>query len=137
MHGLILCDWTTLQGTSTSTTIVQSESRYLDLAAYEDFVAWIEVMDLASGGGLAKIFLETAPLKDEALFAAPSGFTQTNIALAVGTVTARNLFNSRPASQVPLARWLRWRIDMSGASSTWNVTFRVHVAAHSMCLPDR
>lgn len=136
MRGFVLADWTTLRGTSASTGVTQSADAYLDLAAFEDFTAWVEVTDFVSGGATSpKIFVESAPMKDEVLFA-PTGWNQPSVGMAVGVSVVKNvLLNALPA-QLPLARYLRWRVDMSGASSTWSVTFRIHVAAHSVCLPD-
>jgi hypothetical protein len=136
MRGVLLVDWLTLRGTSSTTSVIQSDADYLDLSAYQDFTAWVEIEDFAAGGATAPtLWLETAPLKDEILFT-PAGGTQTSVALAVGLTTVTNVLNAPLADQVPLARWLRWRIALTGASSNWSVTFRVHVAVHSVCLPD-
>ena len=136
MRGFVLADWTTLRGTSATTGVTQSVDAYLDLAAYQDFTAWVELGDFVSGGATSpKILLESAPLKDEVLFS-PSGWSQPSAAMAVGVTVVKSVFATGLATQIPLSRYLRWRVDMAGASSTWSVTFRIYVAAHSVCLPD-
>lgn len=135
MHGFVLQPWLTVKGTTTLTTLTQSEAGYLDLAPFEDYVAWIEVDELtATGVTTPTLWLETAPLKEEALFA-PTGASQTSVTLAIGVTTVKNILNAQVATQIPLARFLRWRIEMTGASAIWSATFQVHVAAHSLCLP--
>ena len=140
MHPFLLQDIVTIKGTSANTSLAQAEHEYLDLAAYQDFTGWVEVLALDSGGaGIATLWLETAPLKDDGLFV-PQGSGQTRVVLSVGVVTARNvlnapMFDNLGRLQIPTARWLRWRLDMLGAVSNWSVTFRIHVAAHSECLP--
>lgn len=138
MRGLLLTDWMTLRGTSATTSIVQSEPDYLDLSAYQDFVAWVEVDEISAVGATAPtLWLETAPIKDEILFAPPlQGGAHTSVPIVVGLTTITNVLNAPLVNQIPLARWLRWRVAMVGVSTKWSVTFRVHVAAHSMCLPD-
>lgn len=136
MRGFVLADWTTVSGTSTTTTVTQSEDDYLDLSAFQDFQAWVEVDSIVAGGAPAPtLLLETAPLKEDVLFIAlATGWRQASVALAPGVLSTKNVLNAATAKQIPLARWLRWRVDMSSAASTWSVTFRVHVAAHSVCL---
>ncbi len=140
MHSLLFQDIVTVYGTTTTTSVAQSDAEALDLAAYQDFSASIEVMALAAGGAPSpKLWLETAPLKEEALFASPQDGLQTNVPLVVGLTTTRNILNAplrdTTAQQIPLARWLRWRLDLASASSSWSVTFRIHLAAHSVWLP--
>ncbi len=131
MHGILLQPWTTIKGTSTTTSLAQGDDDALDLSAFEDFVAWVEVKELTAGGAASPtLVLETAPAKDELLFS-PTGGNQTSVPLAVGVSTVRNLLNAPLVGQIPLARFLRWRVSMSGASSVWSVTFQVHLAAHA------
>ena len=140
MHSFLLQDIVTIKGTSANTSIAQVEHEYLDLEAYQDFTGWVEVFALDAGGaGLPTLWLETAPLKDNALFV-PQGGSQTRVPLSVGVLTGRNvmnapMFDNLGRLQIPTARWLRWRLDIFVASSNWSVTFRIHVAAHSVCLP--
>lgn len=135
MHGFLLQPWVTIQGTSTTTQLAQTETEYLDLAAFEDFTAWVEIKSLTAGGATSpSLFLESAPFKEDALFS-PSGGTHVSVPLAVGLATARNILNASVPTQIPLARFLRWRLSMTGASALWSVTFQVHVAAHSLCTP--
>lgn len=135
MHGVLLQDWVTVTGGSGNPTAVQSASEMLDLEAFQDVVGFVEVTDLNKGGATsATLYLDTAPLKDDPLFT-PQLATQANGPLAVGTFAIKNLLTG-PLIFIPLSRFLRWRIVMSGATSTWSVTFRVHVAAHSVVMGE-
>lgn len=139
MRSLTLQDWLTLRGPSTLTTFIQSASDYLDMSAFEDYVAWVEIRELTyTGTGTPQLVLETAPIQEDEFFAAtglPSA-QQTYVPLALGVTTAKNILNvPNPTNQIPLARWLRWRLSMPSPTSTWSLTFRVKLAAHSYCLP--
>jgi hypothetical protein len=135
MRGVVLQPWITVKGNSSVTSFIQSEVDYLDCAAYQDFIAWVDVKELSNGGAVpATLYIESAPLKEEALFF-PSGGTHCSLPLSVGLNAVKNILNGQQALQIPLARWLRWRIAMGAPSATWSVTFQIHLAVHSMCLP--
>ena len=136
MKGFLLADWTTLRGTAATPTVIQSEADYLDLSAYQDFVAWVEVQDVNTGGSTAQtLWLESAPTLDEVFFTGNSTGAQTSVPITVGLTTITNVLNAPLANgQIPLSRWLRWRVAMTAPGSLWSVTFRVHVAAHSVCV---
>jgi hypothetical protein len=117
------------------TSFIQSEDDWLDCAPYQDFVAYVQVTELFTGGAApATLYLEGAPLKENVLFA-PTGGTHASLPLSVGTNFMRNILCGQEEAQIPVARWLRWRIAMNAPSTTWSVTFQIHLAVHSMCLP--
>lgn len=141
MHGFLLQDWVTITGGSATPIAIQSTDGVLDLEAFQDFVGFVEVTDLNKGGATsATLYLESAPLNDDPLFTAQPAVAgvaamQPNAALAVGTFAIKNLLTG-PTVFVPLARFLRWRIVMAGASTPWSVTLRIHVAAHSIVVGE-
>jgi hypothetical protein len=135
MRGVVLQPWVTVKGSSSVTSFTQSEVDWLDCAPYQDYLVWLEVKELSDGGAVpAWLFLETAPTKEELLFS-PSGGAHPIMPLAVGVFGTKNILNGQAALQIPLGRWLRWRISMGAPSATWSVTFQIHLALHSTCLP--
>ena len=140
MRTIVMQDWITLNGVPGVLSLTQSEHDYLDMAPFESFVAYFESREAEPGNQPMKVYLETAPAKDEALFA-PANMTQTNATIAQvsisspGVIVIPNLLNDPLLpTQVPLARWLRWRIDLGGSSTFWAVTFRIILSAHAVVL---
>src|SRR5262249_2340202 len=104
---------------------VQSELLWLDVEAYRDVVFWLECKEVNVGGatGVALSY-ETSPSKDNALFSSLSLFT---LSVTSAPSIRKILEAQHPA--VPLSKWLRWRILLSGsASSEWGATFRIFCA---------
>lgn len=122
MISLLLQDWLTLQGSSATGNITQTELAWLDTSAYLDLVVWVEVTELS--GGTFHCAVQTSPTKDEALFMAMNDVTAVGPALATGVQVGVYL---RDTALCPLSHWLRWQI--MPPSSAWNITFRVWVAA--------
>jgi hypothetical protein len=115
MHSFILQDWTTIRGGSGVSTVTQQETDWLDLAAFQDVVFWIDVKETT---GSPTLYLQTAPTLDDSFFQAMiTGVAMT--AAAAPTVLS---------ATVPLARYLRWQIV---GTPTWDATFRIAVAANS------
>jgi hypothetical protein len=124
MYGLLLCDWTRVLGTSTSSPIIQGEDQWLDLAPYQDVVYWVDVRDVS---GTVQLNLETAPTKDDLYFKPMvSAAGLTTLAAGVGPVAYPALVSS---ALVPLARWVRWKLI--SASGTWNVTMRIFASVNA------
>src|SRR6266478_5555164 len=122
MHTFILQDYTTIRGTS-STTVIQNESGWLDLSAYEDLVVWTDVRETT--GGTITLDLMTSPTKDESLFTNMIA----SITLASGAATIRQDKILMSAASVPVARFMRWRLVPPAAA--WDLTFRIYIAANS------
>jgi hypothetical protein len=124
MHAFILQDWTTIRaGGSSTVTITQQETDWLDLAPYQDVVFWIDIKDSTN---TPTIFMQTSPTLDDSLFQAiisggtpmaPSGVPAVIPALMASASTS-----------IPLARYLRWQIV---GTATWDATFRIAIAANS------
>jgi hypothetical protein len=138
MHNLILQDWTTTSGQRDS-SCVQSDADYLDLGPYQDAVIWLDVRDYESGGGGAQaiIAFESSPLKEADFFSPNGGGFIAGMLVGVGVSVLPALLNNRSTQRPPLARWLRWAIESSGGntdSTSWSITFRVLVAAHTLSL---
>jgi hypothetical protein len=113
-----------MRGASTVTTINQSEATWLDLRGFEDIVAWLDCKEVTVGGGAPTLTYQTAPTKDDVLF---TGLT-TAVTLSSGLVKITKM--TMAGATVPLARWLRWQLASGGATGTWDVTFRLWIAAN-------
>src|SRR4051794_20544573 len=118
MYGYILQDWITIRGNSAITTITQSEPDWLGLAAYQDIVFWLDCRELTLGGATnIQMNYETSPTKDDSLFVAMTA--ASNIAAATTPAVTKILLSQNPT--VPLGRWVRWRLSVSGAAtSSWD-----------------
>jgi len=133
MRGFLLQDWVTIRrkeqgGAAPYPTVVQGQPFWLDLSDYRDVVAWLDVrqVGVADAGVNVQVTYQTAPFEDEALFSAMA----PPIAMANGysglTVT-QMLADVSP----PLARYFRWMLSPSGATSApWDITFRVYIAVN-------
>jgi hypothetical protein len=126
MHAFLLQDWVTIRGQSPSMSpVTQSEAGWLDLDAYDDVVAWIDVKEQsATGGGTLSILLQTAAEAEDDEFL--TMLTQAASSLGV-TVTPV----LKATASVPLLRCVRWQLSVSGLGSPWDVTFRVWVTANA------
>jgi hypothetical protein len=124
MYGYILQDWVTIRGNSSITNITQGETGWLGLAPFQDIVVWLDTREVTLGGAThLQIQFETAPTKDDSLFQAMA--TAVNLDANVGTVNITKIIMAQNPT-VPLGRWVRWKILVSGAaSSAWDATFRV------------
>jgi hypothetical protein len=127
MYGFPLQKWITIRGQSTVASIIQSESGYLDLMGFQDIIAYLEVREfnLGTGGTNVTLSYQTAPTKDEALFAT---MTAAVINLATGVTITKML---KETTTVPLSRWLRWKLAITGAPTvSWDANFRISIAAN-------
>jgi len=135
MHTFVLQDWITVRGQNSSatyaTTIVQSENDWLDLSPFQDLFVWVMVAEISYGsGGSVALYLDTSPTEDESLFQSmTSGAAFSPI---VVSATPQVIKLPMLSANVPLARFLRWRLVAAGtASNAWDLTFRIVVAANS------
>lgn len=129
MRAFVLQDWITIRGASGVTFVAQNEVNYAQLDAYQDAVFWLQVSEITTGSGTITMNYETAPIKDESLFAAMGTAALTTTAITPPTIT-KVLLSQNPT--VPLSRWVRWRLTQSGASSGWDVTFRLLLVANQL-----
>jgi hypothetical protein len=132
MYGYVLQDWITIRGAAgTNTSITQGEQSWMGFAPYQDIVFWLEVREvtLASATNVT-VNYETAPSKDESLFLPMVTGVAVTAALATPAVT-KVILAQNPT--VPLARWVRWKLNLTGtASASWDMTFRVLCAANAI-----
>lgn len=136
MHSFVLQDFVTIRGSSTTQTISQSESGWLDLRAYEDLVAWIDVREVTLGGATDIAFnLQTAPIKDEFLFVTMESAPLT-VTAALTTPSVRKMLLGQATggsgAPIPLGSFARWQLLAAGATGSWDVTFRIVVCANSV-----
>lgn len=128
MDGWLLQDFCTISGNATGgvTSISQSAHRYLDIGEHEDLVFYLDVRNFAATTGTLTMAYETAPTQEDQGFlpmVAPFALT------GPGVRTDRAFFSS---AAVPPARFVRWRLFVTGATGgAWDATFRVWVAAYS------
>jgi hypothetical protein len=138
MHSIVSQDWVTIRGQSASepATITQGTNGWLELAAYQDVVAWLDVRELTLSGGTVQMAYQTAPSADESLFAMMSGPLATvPFSPSVG-VTVTTLLKQQLTA--PLARWFRWQLTTSGTFSTaWDITFRLFLSANVLGMNAR
>jgi hypothetical protein len=127
MHGFVLQDWLTIRGGSSITVVTQTEHAWVDLPGYQDVVVWLQVSEVTTGAGTITINYDTAPIPDESLFVAMGSTTISGTIMNPPTLTSV-ILSALPNQ--PLARLVRWRMTQSGASSAWDVTFRVLLAAN-------
>jgi hypothetical protein len=130
---LPLQEFITIRSVSSSTTVTQSESGWLDLYAFEDIVAFLDVKQFTLGGGTnVTMSYEHAPTKDDSFFVPAvtafnlaNGLTVTKMLMSGGSVT-------------PISRFLRWKLTVTGApTTTWDATFLVWIAANMVSRTSR
>ena len=123
MDTYLLQDWLSLSSNAAGNVITQSEGRWLDLAAYRDVVAWLDVKQVSSGS--VAIGYQSAIAKEETLFATMA--TSTRL-LSPGVSTVPMLYELQAMSRAaPLARWVRWQASLNAGDS---ITFRIWIAAN-------
>ncbi|HTC70883.1 MAG TPA: hypothetical protein VK662_15035 [Acidothermaceae bacterium] len=127
MRAFVLQDWLTVRGAGTVTTIVQNEANYLSLDAYQDVVFWLQVAEYTSSANSLIVNYETAPLKDETLFAVMTSATLSTPIMTPPLIT--KVLAS--AASTPLARWVRWHVTSTNGSA-WDMTFRILVAGNQL-----
>jgi hypothetical protein len=126
MHSFMLTNWVTIRADKTLTTVTQSQSGWLDLFGFQDVIAWADVREANAGGGTnVTMTYQTCPTADEVLFAAATAaFNVTS-----GSVSVTKML--KETTTVPLGRWLRWRLGVTGSpTGTWDATFRIWIAAN-------
>ena len=136
MYGYLVQDWITIRGSTTGAsppTVTQSEADWMSFQPYQDIVFWLEVKSWTAGG-LDSVTLDyqTAPAKDESLFV--KMITTAPITAAITRRDKVLLAQITAAStDVPLARWVRWKLTWDGtAASEYGLCFRIHAAANAV-----
>ncbi len=140
MKSFLSQDFLTLRG-SAAGTITQGEQGWLDLPGVSNAVAWLDVKEITLGGGTVQVSFQTSPEQDDSLFVPMTGPTTTvpfspSLGVTVTPLLKELLGFGNGlgyATGAPLSRWFRWQIIASGTfSSTWDITFRLFLAAHCL-----
>jgi hypothetical protein len=134
MRTFIAQDFVTMRG-STNGTITQGRNGWLELPEYPDAVAWLDVREVTTGGGTITMGYQTAPSEDDSAFTAITGPVTANTVPFTATVGVTVTPLLKDLLTVPLAHWFRWQLAASGTSGTWDITFRLFIAAN--CLSPR
>jgi hypothetical protein len=127
MRAFVLQDWVTIRGATTISTVVQNESQYLSLDAYQDVVFWLQVSEVT---GSVTLNYETAPIKDETLFTPMAALGGVAVAMTPPKVTPILMSQFGSGSPPPLSRWVRWHLV--GPAASWDISFRILVAANQI-----
>ena len=125
MYGYLLQDWLTVRGASAITVFNQPENAWLDLAPFQDVMAWLEVKEVTPTSGALQVSYQTAPAKEDALF------TGMTAAIAVTGPGVTTTVMRKLSSAVPLARWVRWQVSLTSAAA-WDITFRIYLACNAL-----
>lgn len=119
MKSMLLQDWVDISGPGTAgSSVVQSESAWLDLSGYRDAIVWLDVREVTGGPSL---LYQTAVTRDDSLFATVA--TLSPVATGINLTAVL-----QDTASVPLAHWFRWRIQPVGGVA-WDMTFRIWLAA--------
>ena len=129
MRAFVLQDWVTIRGATAVTQVIQNESNYAQLDAFQDAVFWIQVAEITTSSGTITLNYETAPLKDESLFSAMASSSLTTAAMSPPLIS-KVLLSQNPS--VPLSRWVRWRLTQASATAAWDATFRILLVANQL-----
>jgi hypothetical protein len=121
MRGTLFQQWTTVQAASNLLVFTQSVEDWLDVSSFADACFWIDVSQITgSSNAVVQPVLQSSPTLDDTYFfpvAPPVTLSAGSTPILVKTV--------RATSTVPLARYLRWQLQVSNSSGTWGATFRV------------
>jgi hypothetical protein len=134
MHCFLFTNWVTVRASSSPAIlqVTQGEEDWIDLSAYQDLVAWVDIRELTlpvpAGGNLFLDF-QTAPVLDDAYFTSLINTTGGITLAAAGSPTVVRM--TKDNTLVPLSKWLRWRLNTNNVTptQTWDVTMRIWLAA--------
>jgi hypothetical protein len=121
-RSVLLQNWITVRGATTTTDVRQDRSGYADLAGYKDLVVYLEVSDLS---GRPLLAYETSPTNDDVLFLN----LDTAAFIPVVGVAAPKIFRFTSPLGAVMSRYVRWRLPAS-SGAPWSLTFRVWLSAN-------
>lgn len=116
-HALCLQDWITVAGDARA-TLTQSTEAYLDAAAYQDLVPYVEISQIS---GSPTLTIQTSPTLDEPFWGSIAQYTTSGLQLLTIVRGA--------SASVPPARFLRWTVT---SMSNFSITFRIWLSARPM-----
>src|SRR5258706_1157345 len=117
-----LQDYITIRSDIGVANVTQNETGWLDLAGFQDVVAFLEVKEF-SGATTISIGYQSSPSKDDSLFVSMT----TAVTMVVGTTVTKML---KTSATVPVARWVRWQLSATTISDSWDAYFRVWLACN-------
>jgi len=123
MEARLLQDYVTIRGAGTQ-AIIQSEGGWLDLSGYQDVVFWLEIKEYTVSGTTITVSFQTAANRDESSFVTIGSVAKDGTGSPGVSVTSV----LKDSANSPLARWVRWTSQNSGASA-WDITFRLWLTA--------
>lgn len=114
-----------MQVDASETSFTQSAEAWADVSSFADAVFWIDVAQLTgSAGAVVQLVLQSSPTLDEAYFMAIAP-PVTLYVTGGGPIAVKTL---RTPNMAPLARHVRWQLQVSGNSGTWGATLRVRMS---------
>jgi hypothetical protein len=124
---IMLQDWVSISCPAAGGTVVQNESGWLDVSAFQDACFYVQIGGVVAN---ATLNIQTSPTKDDAFFGVNAGCGTNAIAsfaLTNASVGVQTLKISRWATETnqPLAKYLRWQIVFTAAVNT--ISFRIWV----------
>lgn len=132
MYSYLLQDWISLHLNPQQPSITQSEADWMSFQPYQDIIFWLDVRGVTLADA-KDIFLayETAPAKDEGLFLPMVEPVSLSNLVGGSPTVSKVILSLNP--NVPLARWVRWRLFATGEPrADWGVTIRIHCAANAV-----
>lgn len=102
-------------GSSSSIVVAQDPCRYLDTTEVINLVLWVQSSSVVAGGGGVRLFLQTAPVREDGVFTV---MANVGLDLTVQVVSV-------PFATIACANWLRWALANPTATGNWSATFRI------------
>lgn len=115
MDAVLLQNWTTVGGGTSSIIVAQDPSSYLDTTDVINLALWVQSSAVVAGGGGVRLFLQTAPVREDGVFTV---MANVGLDLTVQVVPV-------PFATIACANWLRWALANPTATASWSATFRV------------
>lgn len=113
-------------------SVTQEDTGWIDLSRYADAAFWVDVAEVTQpSGGTVLLNIESSPSLDETCFkpvCQPIAISPITDPTSSGVVPLL-VRTARTPTTVPLSKWTRWRLSVTGGSSgPWDATFRVRGA---------
>jgi len=135
MRSSLLQDWIVVQNDASKvTSFTQPQPGWMDVSSFADATFWIDFAQVQTptGGLNVQLILETSPTLDESYFAAAAPPINNPPVTSGGPKPIGIRTAASQSSTVPLARYLRWRLNLrtgdGGGSGSWGMTFRIRVS---------
>jgi hypothetical protein len=108
---------------STTAIYTQPERDWVGVGGVENFVGTFDVHEVnIPVGATLTCFLETAAERDDRLF---KPMRAAGTVVTVGVTNIQVLLAQIQDPDLPVLRWIRWRLELTVVQGPWNVTFRI------------